>query len=282
MRLTSPFALLCVASLALGAIGCVVEEEKIVDHQAGDFIDESSQEAAESPDEIAYPQGATGFTVGKLMPNLTFWGFADFSKAELQTTEDPSGLVLGLYRFQKIQAADFFNPDGNGTYAADSPYVKTQSQIEETTTQFEDLEELYDDFDPTAKPKAVTFIVSSVWCGPCNAEAKNVLPHKYAEMRAKGGHIMSILFDSKDPGGPATLDYDLVNWSNAYHPTYTMAIDPGRSIDPISPPFYPGGIIVDPRTMQVMHIGSLTGSNAATFWEIFEQVIAGTYVPPAG
>jgi hypothetical protein len=282
MRLTSPFALICVASLALGAVGCIVEEEKIVDHQAGDFIDESSQDDPGLRDQIAYPQGATGFTVGKLMPNLTFWGFADFTKTELQTTEDPSGLMLNQYRFQKIQAADFFNPDGNGTYAADSPYVKTQSQIEETKTQFEDLTGLYSGFDPTAMPKAVAFLVSSVWCPPCNAEAKDVLPHKYAEMRAKGGHIMSILFDSKDQGIPATLDFDLVNWSNAYKPTYTMVIDPSRSIDPIAPPFYPGGIIVDPRTMTVMHIGSLTGSNEATFWGIFEQVIAGTYVPPAG
>jgi hypothetical protein len=266
---------LVVPTLALASTSCIVEKETVIDHEADKFVDQSSQEAMPTAEDLVYPEGATGFTVGKIMPNHSFWGYADFSRADLQSA--PSALP----GFQLTKASQFYNPDTAGSYPADSPYIKTADQIAAVKSDFPEHESLYDDFDPAAKPNVLVLIIGSVWCGPCVAEAKNVLPGLYAEMRPKGAHVISILFDSKDQGVPATLDFDLVNWSNAYQPTYTMVIDPGRAIGTISPPFYPGGIIVDTQTMKIMHIGSLTGQNEAPFWAIAEQVIAGTYQPPA-
>ena len=275
MKLRTPLTMLSLCAAAVVAQGCVIEEENVVDTVAEDFVDGTSQLAPEGQPDITYPEGATGFTVGKVMPDYVFWGFADF------LNPGNTALPSALPGYQQIRAADFYNPDGAGMYPGGSPYIKTAAQVDALKTEFPEHAGLYGSFVPSAKPKALAIIVSSVWCGPCNAEAKNQLPGLYAEMRAKGGHIMSILFDSKDQGVPATLDYDLQNWSNAYKPGYTMVIDPARRVDPIAPPFYPGGVIIDTRTMRIMHIGSLTGSNHAKFWGIYEEVIAGTYQPPS-
>ncbi|MFO0614238.1 MAG: hypothetical protein U0414_16735, partial [Polyangiaceae bacterium] len=140
----------------------------------------------------AYPTGPFGLKVGSIAPNYQFFGYPN-------AVADKSDLV-------KMQLADFYNPTGEGTFPEGSPYGAGEPM-----------------------PKALVIDVASVWCGPCNLEAKTELPKNYAKYQPMGGEILSVLADGGTPGKPASPT-NLKNWATKYASNYPTAIDPSYSL----------------------------------------------------
>jgi hypothetical protein len=199
--------------------------------------------------EEAYPAGPYGVGIGSVMPNLQFVG--------VQNTTDQSQKA-----FHFIQLADFYNPTGNDTYPEGSPYGAGN-----------------------AKPTVLLIDVASVWCGPCNYEAQNILPAKYKTYAPRGGEFLLQLADGPTPGIPATTT-NLLNWAKKYKVEHPASIDPANKLEPYwDADAYPENFIIDTKTMKIVRrlagapIESLNGMvdpDGVAFWKTFEK-----YLKPA-
>jgi len=240
----SKLATLC-AVVSLGAVGCAAETP---DEVAPEFAaDQGTPELYNPATDADYPAGPFGYEVGDIIPNYAFVGYPTYT-----------GGTPGLYH--PVYMADYYNPTGQGTFAVDSPYGPNKP-----------------------KPVALNLVMSSGWCGPCQVEAADILPPKF-ELLAPAGHFTSILIDGYEGGVPA--DFEALDaWSDSFLPAFTQVIDPKSQVMPHYYPAYPGSLIIDTRTMQIVlvEVGQLPTATDPDqeFWDIFDEVIAGTYVIPS-
>lgn len=129
-----------------------------------------------------------------------------------------------------------------------------------------DLQEvsLSDYFDPELRNKApggspyrvLHITVSSVWCTPCNEEAKETVA-KAAELADKGVTFLTAIADGPIQGKPAErIDFD--GWVKKHKANFTHVLDPsltnfGSFFDAAAVPF---NADVDVRSMEILYAGT--------------------------
>lgn len=195
---------------------------------------------------LTYPEGPTDVAKGAIIPNYAFPGFPN-AKA---SSADVESIAFG----------DFWNPH------ADDPTYEPPSPEED--------DRLYPAASPygagKSKPRAVAVMIGSVWCGPCNEEAKSLLPGLRAKYGPCGGEIFYQLIE----GMPGTLadEKNLRAWTKVYKVDYPTSIDPGRQLSKLYPTGnYPDSAIVDTRTMKITE--AIQGVADEGFWASFEGLL---------
>lgn len=186
----------------------------------------------------AYPPGPYGLFKGTVIRNMKFIGFPNAMK-------DATAM-------KEVQLADFYNPTGDAVY-------------EEGTI-----------FEPgTPKPTALLINAGSVWCPPCNEEAKVTLPKAYDKYKPIGGEILSVLIDGTTPGIAATPK-SLFNWSQKYDTVYALVLDPASQIMELSSSeAFPTNFIIDTRTMTIIDVIAGAPQIGDSFFAKYEKVIKG-------
>lgn len=184
--------------------------------------------------QVAYPEGPYGVHIGSTVTNYRFMGFPD-------PTKDKDNL-------EPLQLADFYNPHGlDPSYQPASP--------EEDDRLFPS-NSLLGRGEP--KPVVLLIVVSCVWCGPCNDEAKYVMPPQHKLYAPCGGEFLLNLADGAEPGVEATTN-DLHYWVKGYKIDYPSVIDPSSKLSPLfAVQAYPANVIVDTTTMKV--VASMNGA----------------------
>jgi hypothetical protein len=225
--------------LALALAGC--NQDPGADNGKG--IDEPAP-CPECVSGAAYPATTGVVAQGTIIPDFSFQGFVD---AEVQ------GKTL-----QTIALASFYNP-----HAGDPSYQPSDPSEDDR---------LFPPGSPygagTKKPTALLVDVASVWCGPCNQEAKSVLNGLYAKYKPCGGEFLFQLAEGAAPGAPVTSSL-LQAWTSTYHVAYPATFDPGRQLFPLyNSDSFPDSAIVDTHTMQIVDV--ISGVPDATFWSTFE------------
>lgn len=240
------------AALTLGALGLGcggVETEAVppapTSTPAPAFPDGTGQAAKPA---IAYPAGPYGINVGSIAPNFEWVGF-----------QNPA---VKNDAMQGIRLSDFYNP-----HADDAAYAPaTPAEDDRLYTS-----ELYGLGAP--KPKALVVDIGSVWCPPCNQEAKTELPAKHAKYKPLGGEFLLQLGDSATAGKPATPK-DLFNWTKKYKVDFPSTIDPDYKLGELFPAnAWPANLIIDTRTMKI--VAAVAGIPDAAFWTKYEKVLSG-------
>jgi hypothetical protein len=248
------------AALALGAfsLGCGGVE-------AGDGDPGSSEpaESATAPDTAApefpansgqaakqknpYPAGPYGINPNSVAPDFEWVGY-----------QNPSVKNDSL---QTIRLSDFYNP-----HATDPNYVPVDAAHDDRLFQ----SELYG--VGTKKPKALSIDIGSVWCGPCNQEAKVDLPPLHAKYKPLGGEFLLQLGDSATQGKPATPK-DLFNWTKKYKVDFPSTIDPDYKLGELfAANAWPANVMIDTRTMKI--VTSVAGVPQASYWAKFEKLLS--------
>ncbi|MCA9621234.1 MAG: hypothetical protein KC731_19565, partial [Myxococcales bacterium] len=139
-----------------------------------------------------------------------------------------------------------------------------------------------------AKPKALVVLISSVWCGPCNQEAAQVLPVEYPTYKPMGGHFISVMIDGPTPGDPAKIQH-ITNWANSYLSSwaandgtvYSLVMDPAEKVMPMYEPAFPSNLIVRTSDMRIMYRHTGVAQPGGVFWQTFEGVLDGSITDPA-
>jgi len=250
--------------MSLAAFGCANSTETT--GPLGEFADGQGQAAVE---QAAYADTADwGVTVGTAIPNWAFVGFAN--------SENPA-----LQGLQQISLSDFYNPHGY-EYAA-----CVKGGATDCASKFPDA--VFPAGSPFGegqpKPRALSVGQSAVWCGPCNNEAKLLLPGKAKEYLAKGGQFMIALVDGPKQGVPATYK-DISNWTNKYEVAYPLLTDPNDFLPQLFPPSLPSNGIIRTSNMHIEMViagapESPTGAlckqypneENCKYWEEFDKVI---------
>jgi hypothetical protein len=214
----------------------------------GEGIDEPAPcPACVPPPTAAYPPGPYDVTQGATIPSFSFQGLVDAQK------EDAT--------LQPIALSDFYNP-----HAHDASYQPASAA---------DDDRLFPPGSPygggTPKPTALLIDVASVWCGPCNEEAKSVLNGLYAKYKPCGGEFLFQLAEGGAPGVPATQQL-LEAWVSTYHVAYPAMIDPKQQLSELySADSFPDSAIVDTQTMKIFDV--ISGVPDETFWTTFESAL---------
>ncbi|MBI4954473.1 MAG: hypothetical protein HY908_20785 [Myxococcales bacterium] len=176
------------------------------------FADQSGQGVLAAP---AYPDGPYGVEIGEVLPNMAWTGYVN------SLTE------LGL-GYHTVQLSDFYNPTGTAVYGEGELLPAG-----------------------TPKPLALWITGPAMWCGPCQAEAKYILPPAHDYYFPLGGQILSTLLDNGKGDGPATLT-NLDYWAKTYKANYPLVNDPDYLLGPaFAEQAFPANFLVDPRTMQI-------------------------------
>jgi hypothetical protein len=184
----------------------------------------------------AYAPGPYGISKGSVIANYQFVGFPN-EQAD-----------MGQGGLKVIQMADFYNPTGDGVYPEGSPYGAGQP-----------------------KPKVLLIDVASVWCGPCNEEAKSVLPGKHAAYKPRGGEFILQLADGPTPGTPA-VPQNLFNWASKYKVDFPATIDPALKLSSLfQADAFPANFMIDTKTMQIVLV--VAGVPPQSFWTKYESFL---------
>lgn len=195
---------------------------------------------------ISYPAGPYGINVGSIAPDFEWLGFQNAS--------------VKNDALQTIRLSDFYNPHAN-----DATYVPTDAAHDDRLYQ----NELYGVGTP--KPKVMLIDIGSVWCPPCNAEAKTELPGHYAELQPLGGEFLLSLGDGATVGKPATQK-DLFNWTKKYKVNFPSTFDPAYRLGELFPAnAWPANVMIDTRTMKI--IRTVAGIPDAAFWTKFKSAL---------
>jgi hypothetical protein len=189
------------------------------------FVDTSGQ----APVVAAYPAGPYGIGPGSVVADFEFLGYPN-------ATADSATRV-------PIHLSDFYNPHGlDKTYAPaagaeDDRYFPMSSGYAQAGK---------------LKPTVLLIDIASVWCVPCNEEAKSLLPGLHAKYVPCGGEFLLDLHDSNTPGTTATFN-NLTSWTKNYKVDYPAVIDPAYKLDALfQVDAYPNNVIIDTTTMKVV------------------------------
>lgn len=195
----------------------------------------------------SYPEGPYDVAKGAVIPNDSFSGFAN-AKADSS-------------KLQTVALSDFYNPHaGDASYQPASP---------------EEDDRLYPPGSPygagNKKPTALLIDVASVWCGPCNEEAKSVLPGLYAKYHPCGGEFLFQLAEGAMPGAPAT-EQNIRTWTKVYKVDYPATFDPGKQLRSLySTGTFPDAVVIDTRTMKMVEV--IQGVPDDAFWASYEALL---------
>ena len=248
------------AALALGAfsLGCGG-----VEAGDGEPSDLEPAESATSPDTAApefpansgqaakpknaYPAGPYGINPNSIAPDFEWVGY-----------QNPAVKNDSL---QTIHLSDFYNP-----HADDPTYVPVDAAHDDRLFQ----SEIYGIGKP--KPKALSLSIGSVWCGPCNQEAKVDLPPRHLKYKPLGGEFLLQLGDSATQGKPATPK-DLFNWTKKYKVDFPSTIDPDYKLGELfAANAWPANVMIDTRTMKI--VTAVAGVPQAAYWTKFEKLLS--------
>ena len=186
---------------------------------------------------VEYPKGPFGVNKGSVIQNFKFMGFPN----SLTNSKD----------LATVQMSDFYNPTGDGKFGKGAAFPEGQ-----------------------AKPKALLIDVSSVWCGPCNYEAANVLPGLYAKYKPLGGEFLLQLADGPTPGSPANSKH-LFNWTKKYKVDYPATIDPSYKLSALfQADAFPANMIIDTKTMKIVDVIAGVAEEGGSFWQAYEKLLA--------
>ena len=182
--------------------------------------------------------------MGAVIPAFSFHGFI-------------GGQVQGAPA--TIAIYDFYNP-----HAGDASYQPVDPSQDDR---------LFPPGSPygagTKKPTALLVDIASVWCGPCNEEAKSVLNPLYAKYEPCGGEFLFQLAEGAAPGAPVDEGL-LATWVSQYKITYPSIWDPAKQLFPLyNSDSFPDSAIVDTRSMVV--VDAISGVADAAFWSTFES-----------
>jgi hypothetical protein len=187
---------------------------------------------------VVYPDGPYGISKESRAENFEFVGFPN-------AMADTSGARI-------IQLSDFYNPTGADVFPEGSPYGAGEP-----------------------KPRALLIVVSSVWCGPCQYEASEVLPGLYAKYRPIGGEFLLALADGPTPGVPAEMKH-LYNWTQKYDVDYPAVIDPASKLGALfEADAFPANIIVRTTDMTIIDVISGAPPINSPFWATYAKVAKG-------
>jgi hypothetical protein len=192
--------------------------------KAPEFPENSGQAAKAT---IAYPPGPYGINVNSIAPDYEWVGY-----------QNPS---LKNDALQSIRLSDFYNPHAN-----DPSYVPEDAEHDDRLFH----SEIYGIGKP--KPKALAIDIASVWCGPCNTEAKVDLPPRHLKYKPLGGEFLLQLGDGAT-GGKAATPKDLFNWTKKYKVDFPATIDPDYKLGELFVKnAWPANVIIDTRTMKIV------------------------------
>jgi hypothetical protein len=205
--------------------------------------------------QAAYPAGPYGVGVGSTVENLSFIGYAN--------------PVTSTKVMQEISVADFYNPHGRDkTYQPASP--AEDDRLFPAGSQYG---------AGKSKPTVIAVDVASVWCGPCNAEARCSLPVRQQWYSACGGGLFLQLQDGPTVGTAATPK-NLVNWAQKeYKEEFPVAIDPAERIlsTIASQEAFPQNFILDTTNMKIVAL--VAGVPDATYWSSYEALLTDPTCP---
>ena len=184
---------------------------------------------------VNYPSGPYGIAVGNVISNFRFRGLAN-PAADAST-------------FVDIQLADFYNPTGSDSFAADSPYGERP------------------------KPRALWLNLSAVWCGPCQQESEEILPEEHEKYAPQGAELFVVLADSALPGDPAT-EQNLINWTTKYGTAWPAGIDPSYKLPSLfTGSAYPINLVIDTQTMEIAAIIAGIPDTGSKFYQELEALL---------
>jgi len=192
-----------------------------------------------------YPPGPYDVMPGATIQDYQFSGFPDAQVSR-------AALV-------KIRLSDFYNPHGS-----DASYHPADAANDDR---------LYPPGSPygagKTKPLGLFIDVATVWCAPCNLEAKTELPAKHAKYRHCGGEFLFQLAEGAAPGTPPTPK-NLTDWTTFYKVDYPATIDPVRQLAALySGGMFPDGVIIDTRTMKIVEV--VSGLPDESVWQTFAR-----------
>lgn len=243
------------AALALGAfsLGCGGVDTPDGDSNPPDTtptvtkapaFPEKSGQAAKPAN--AYPAGPYGININSIAPDFEWVGY-----------QNPS---LKNDAMQPIRLSDFYNPHAN-----DPAYVPEDAEHDDRLFH----NELYGMGAP--KPKALSISIGSVWCGPCNTEAKVDLPPRHLKYKPLGGEFLLQLGDGATQDKPATPK-DLFNWTKKYKVDFPSTIDPDYKLGELfAKNAWPANVMIDTRTMKI--VAAVAGVPKLPYWAKFEKLL---------
>lgn len=241
--------LACAASVTiLSMFGCSSEEPP---KPPPDFVPGAVQTRAP---QATYPAGPYGVGKGSIIPNFKFIGYAN--------AVDKNDAM------QVIALGDFYNPHGR-----DANWLPSAGEEDDRVfpagSQYG---------DGTKKPTVLAIDVASVWCGPCNAEAKCVLPVHHERYSACGGGLLLQLQDGGTPGTAATPK-NLYNWTvKQYKEDFPTAIDPEARLGALfAADAFPQNFIIDLTTMEIVEV--IAGVPDDTYWQKYESLLVDPTCP---
>lgn len=245
------FSLGAVLTLGAFSLGCndveITRTPEEPEPELAPAFPENTGQAAKAV--IAYPEGPYGINVNSIAPDFEWVGY-----------QNPS---LKNDAMQTIRLSDFYNP-----HADDPTYVPVDAAHDDRLFQ----SELYGIGTP--KPKALAVDIGSVWCPPCNKEAKEDLPPLYLKYKPLGGEFLMQLGDGITMGKAATPK-DLFNWTKKYKVNFPSTIDPDYKLGELFPKSaWPANVIINTRTMKI--VTAVSGVPMASYWAKFEKTINGT------
>jgi hypothetical protein len=194
---------------------------------APQFTDTTGQ----APTVTSYPAGPYGVSVGSVVPDFEFLGYAN-ALADASTRAP-------------IHLSDFYNPHATDkTYLPASP--DQDDRLFPATSGYA--------LAGKAKPTVLLVDIASVWCVPCNNDAKSVLPGLHAKYSPCGGEFFLDLHDSNTPGTTATFS-NLTNWTKTYKVNFPAVIDPAYKFDALMQvDAFPNNIVIDTTTMKIVEV----------------------------
>jgi hypothetical protein len=198
---------------------------------------------------IAYPAAPYGINPGSIVENFEFIGY-----------QNPS---IKNDEMQTIRLSDFYNP-----HADDPTYEPTDAAHDDR---------LYPEGSfygaGMPKPKALMIDIGSVWCPPCNQEAKTELPPRHLHYKPMGGEFLLQLGDGATQG-KAAVPKDLFNWTKKYKVDFPSTIDPDYKLGELfTANAWPANAMINTRTMKIVVI--VAGVPDDAYWTKFEKVING-------
>jgi hypothetical protein len=203
--------------------------------------------AALPPDMTEYPKGPYDLGQGATVRDQSFPGFAN--------------ALADSAQIQTLSFADFFNP-----HVLDETYQPAGPEVDDR---------LFPPGSPYGagkpKPRALLLDIASVWCGPCNEEAKDLLPAKHARYAPCGGEFFFQLADGPQPGTKVEEKH-LRTWTKVYKVDYPATYDQEHLLSALySAGTFPDAAVIDTRTMQMITV--LQGVPNDALWSTFESLL---------